>query len=327
MRLAVVTAFVCVLLWQSVPAVADGRDASSEARTRHASLARSCVVNCEGVVSPAGIKSEQGLSLLQRVPAPNPTQAIEKLFRNNRDLFVPGNPNLSPIFWSMLLAPTRKDNGPEDLTTLSRVSNSTIMKVRDWIAGQPHAPDPYEMSSSHELTVKASKRNYAPGEILKFRVAVERNCYLTLIAIDQDFRATVVFPNAYMRQNHVAAGTRLSFPAPDARFVMRAGKAGRETVVALCVPNRGALFGIRHQFTFERFTSLGSWRSHIAKWRRTLGRVGPGRRVVRRWSNRRGRQRQSVRASYRLRSSRASRLNDKQRFDWLWAAATYRVQR
>lgn len=113
--------------------------------------------------------------------------------------------------------------------------------------------------SGNALQLWPDKPAYFNDDRITLKVRSGRACYLTLVNIDNEGRATVLFPNEFDRDNLIKAGEVIRLPGNDAsyRFVMK--RPGSESFVAICEEGEPVPAGIRPDFTHHNFTPLGSW--------------------------------------------------------------------
>jgi mono/diheme cytochrome c family protein len=104
---------------------------------------------------------------------------------------------------------------------------------------------------------------YTTGDLLTVHARPSRDCNLTVIAVEADGLATVLFPNDTTTENRVTAGTLVQIPPDGAPFQLRLDKPGRHGVVAICNATAKRPQGIGHDFERQRFTVLGDWRTFL----------------------------------------------------------------
>jgi len=101
-----------------------------------------------------------------------------------------------------------------------------------------HQPNP-----PFRLKLWTNKSSYAVGDKVTFSVEAERDCYLTLIDIGTSGNLTVLFPNAYDRNNRIQAGRRYEIPGASYGFDIHvAGPPGIERVKAIATTQPFTLF-------------------------------------------------------------------------------------
>jgi Domain of unknown function (DUF4384) len=89
--------------------------------------------------------------------------------------------------------------------------------------------------SAFVLDLHAMKPSYRVGEELTLSVTPERNCKLTLLSLDTQNNATVLYPNRLESEPSLRAGRTSFLPGTDGkmRFTLL-GSPGVQSVVALC---------------------------------------------------------------------------------------------
>ncbi|MDB4947660.1 MAG: exported protein of unknown function [Gemmatimonadetes bacterium] len=81
------------------------------------------------------------------------------------------------------------------------------------------------------------------GEKLGFRFRSAREGYLTIVDLDPAGKVTVLYPNAYQRDGHVAAGQEVELPAPEMGFSFTAEAPEGHGVVRAFVTERPLALG------------------------------------------------------------------------------------
>jgi TolB-like protein len=93
------------------------------------------------------------------------------------------------------------------------------------------------------LRLWADQGSYAIGEKVTLYVQADRDCYLTLVDIGTSGNLTVLFPNAYEKNNRIQAGRRYEIPGPSYGFDIHvAGPSGVERVKAIATTQPFTLF-------------------------------------------------------------------------------------
>lgn len=101
----------------------------------------------------------------------------------------------------------------------------------------------HQQDPPFKLKVWTDKSSYAVGEKVMFSVEAERDCYLTLIDIGTSGNLTVLFPNAYDRNNRIQAGRRYEIPGASYGFDIHVGgPPGIERVKAIATTQPFTLF-------------------------------------------------------------------------------------
>ncbi|MEO1282879.1 MAG: DUF4384 domain-containing protein, partial [Pseudomonadota bacterium] len=171
------------------------------------------------------------------------------------------------------------DAGPVSLNTTASSNLGSVLAQTPGDAGTSSDLLP------EGLTLHVRGSRHQTGDELVLDVTTTRDCRLTLVNIEPNGRATVLFPNQFAKDNKLKSDQPLTVPDPNGPFLLSLDDIGRETFVAICLmEDRQSLPGIVHDFDIQPFTILGDWRSHV---RRQLDadrreRVLVGRRLSRR---------------------------------------------
>ena len=119
-------------------------------------------------------------------------------------------------------------------------SDLRALEEKPLVAAPPKAdsPGPTEVSRSAAEPLKVElttdKADYAIGEKMRLRVKVNQDCYLTIIDVGADGKATVVFPNIYAPSNAVKGGVTYVIPDPSAGYEFEiVAPAGLELIRAI----------------------------------------------------------------------------------------------
>lgn len=120
-----------------------------------------------------------------------------------------------------------------------------------------------DVKSEIGLSVWIDKLVPSAGDLVTIRSEADTDCYLTLISIDSQGKATVLFPNDFQRDNIVYANNTFSIPGPDAPYQLRFKADGTETLIGRCSTSPVPPTGIEHDFVRQRFTVLGNWENFI----------------------------------------------------------------
>lgn len=136
--------------------------------------------------------------------------------------------------------------------------------LRARLAGRPqkqaHGAAPTASTTELRLALWSNAASYAAGDLLTVFARPSADCNLTVIAIEANGQATVLFPNDWTTDNRVTAGSLLQVPASQSPFQFRLDKPGRHGVVGICNASARRPQGIGHDFERQRFTVLGDWR-------------------------------------------------------------------
>jgi hypothetical protein len=114
-----------------------------------------------------------------------------------------------------------------------------------------------------DLALWTNAFEYKTGELLTVYARPSGDCHLTVIAVEADGLATVLFPNDAIVDNRLSAQTLVQIPPDGAPFQLRLDKPGRHGVVAICNAMARRPQGIGHDFERQRFTVLGDWRTFL----------------------------------------------------------------
>ncbi|MEQ1651671.1 MAG: DUF4384 domain-containing protein, partial [Hyphomicrobium sp.] len=120
-----------------------------------------------------------------------------------------------------------------------------------------------DVKSEIGLSIWIDKLVPTAGDLVVVKAQADTDCYLTVVSIDADGKATVLFPNDFEKDNLIQAGKTVSVPAPDAPYQLRFKADGTETLIARCSTASVAPTGIEHDFERQRFTLLGNWENFI----------------------------------------------------------------
>ena len=113
------------------------------------------------------------------------------------------------------------------------------------------------------LSVWIDKPLLAAGDLVTVKAEPDTDCFLTVISVDAQGKATVLFPNDFEADNLVSAGATHSIPGPDAPYQLRFKADGTETLMARCSTSAVPPTGIEYDFERQRFTVLGNWENFI----------------------------------------------------------------
>jgi hypothetical protein len=149
-------------------------------------------------------------------------------------------------------------------TGLPRADWEALKAALDGRATPPPAAGAAASSPSLRLALWTDQIAYRAGDLLTVRARPTAECNLTLVAIEADGVATVLFPNDTVVDNRVAAGSVVQVPPAGAPFQLRLDKPGRQSLVAICNAQARRPEGIGHDFERQRFTVLGDWRAFLA---------------------------------------------------------------
>jgi Domain of unknown function (DUF4384) len=114
------------------------------------------------------------------------------------------------------------------------------------------------------LTLTTDRKDYAAGDLMTVAVVPDAACDLTLISIDGDGFATVLFPNEFEPDNQLNAGVPVTIPRLNAAYQLRVKRPGIETLLGVCSPPGSRPRGIVADYERYRFTLLGDWADFTA---------------------------------------------------------------
>lgn len=120
-----------------------------------------------------------------------------------------------------------------------------------------------EVKSDIGLSLWLEKPRPVPGDLVTIKAEADHDCYLTIISVDAEGVATVLFPSDFQTDNLIRAAKSVSVPSPDADFQLRYKAEGSETILGRCSTRSAPPVGIEHDFTRQRFTVLGNWENFI----------------------------------------------------------------
>ena len=132
------------------------------------------------------------------------------------------------------------------------------------------ASDVARPSKPFEFAIWSDKTSYQVGDLLTLSAFTSADCHLTLIGLDAQGQATVLFPNEMATDNRITAGSIPNLPGSEAPYQFRLDKPGTETVVGVCTVDAKIADNIQQDFDRQRFTLLGDWRTFLSTtWNRS----------------------------------------------------------
>jgi mono/diheme cytochrome c family protein len=120
-----------------------------------------------------------------------------------------------------------------------------------------------DVKSEIGLSVWIDKLVPAKGDLVVIKAQADTDCYLTVVSVDAEGKATVLFPNDFDKDNLLSAGKTVSVPGGDSPYQLRFKADGTETLISRCSTSSVAPTGIEHDFERQRFTLLGNWENFI----------------------------------------------------------------
>jgi len=125
------------------------------------------------------------------------------------------------------------------------------------VSGEPAVPIP--AVEPPVLTLSTDRSTYKAGDLLTVAAMSNKACDLTLISIDGDGFASVLFPNEFEPNNSHVAGAPISIPRSNAAYQLRVKRVGTEALLGICSPTGTRPRGIVADYERYRFTLLGDW--------------------------------------------------------------------
>lgn len=120
-----------------------------------------------------------------------------------------------------------------------------------------------DVKSEIGLSVWIDKLLPRAGDLVILKAEADTDCYLTLISIDPEGKATVIYPNDFEKENLIHAGATVRVPGVDAPYQLRFKADGTETLIGRCSTSPNPPTGIEHDYERQRFTVLGNWENFI----------------------------------------------------------------
>ncbi len=138
--------------------------------------------------------------------------------------------------------------------------------MRSKITGTQSRVIPREArSDGSQLTLSlwSDALSYKTGDLLTVQARPSGDCNLTVVAVEADGLATVLYPNDTTIDNRVQAGGLVQIPADGAHS--SCGSTSRAATPSWPFATRVAKRpqGIGHDFERQRFTVLGDWRTFL----------------------------------------------------------------
>jgi Domain of unknown function (DUF4384) len=165
-----------------------------------------------------------------------------------------------------------KKSQPARVTTAtararSQLTNAgTAASAPTTTVDNPTTPDasatseaPRRQVAPANLTISTDKASYKTGDLMTIGVSTDVDCDLTVIGIDSENFATVLFPNDFDPDNQLNGGAPMSFPKADAPYQLRARTSGLETILGICSEPGFRPNAINADYERNRFTQLGDW--------------------------------------------------------------------
>jgi len=135
--------------------------------------------------------------------------------------------------------------------------------VQDLSGMRPPVQASDVQASDIDVLLWTDKPVYRPRDLATFNVRVSRACHLTIVNVDQDGDAIVLFPNDLEPDNLVAPSVTVRVPGHHAGYQLRFDESGEEEFVAICERASRRPEGIDFDYEKQRFRSLGNWRAFL----------------------------------------------------------------
>jgi len=119
-------------------------------------------------------------------------------------------------------------------------------------------------NSNEALSLVSDKDVYKLGDTPVFTVIAKKNCFLTLVNLDDKGTATVLLPNKFQQDNKVKAGQEVQFPAKNSPFIFRMQDKGFEQVIATCSESSD-VDGIKNNFQKEALTTVPNFTRNVGQ--------------------------------------------------------------
>jgi hypothetical protein len=131
------------------------------------------------------------------------------------------------------------------------------------LASESGTGPPNGEPSTIDLALWTDNSTYSAGDLVIFLVKASQGCHLTLISVNRDGKAIVLFPNDFENENAIAPGVIVRVPGTGAGYQLRFDRPGPETVVGICQRAAARPEGITFNYEKQRFAVLGNWRAFL----------------------------------------------------------------
>jgi len=115
-----------------------------------------------------------------------------------------------------------------------------------------------------DLSLTSDKNSYNQNEYATFTVVSATDCFLTVLDVDSNNTATVLFPNRFSQNNRVRGGTTKQLP-DNSNYQYRMKDKGVETITAVCTEQNVPVDGITHDFTRSAYTTVPNYTTTISR--------------------------------------------------------------
>lgn len=117
------------------------------------------------------------------------------------------------------------------------------------------------------LDLWVNRLRYRTGDHLTIHARPSHACFLTVVVVEPDGIATVLFPSDFQMDNAVAAGTTLNVPGRDHGYRLVLDDPGQHRIHAICNTRTKRPEGVGHDLERQRFTLLGDWVQFLSSTR------------------------------------------------------------
>lgn len=173
------------------------------------------------------------------------------------------DPRLRPIVRRLSQSSVPRDQFEQAFRDLA--TSLTDQRAVQIANARPIATSSAVAKHADDLALISDASVYRVGDSPVFTVTASRDCYLTLIDLDDKGDGVVLLPNGFQRDNHIKAGVAVRFPAADATFKFRLKDAGTETITAVCAQQPGGGDRIAHDFSHDQFTPVNDYNRVLAR--------------------------------------------------------------
>ena len=122
---------------------------------------------------------------------------------------------------------------------------------------------PSTIGKAVSLALWTNQATYRSGDLMTIYAQPSAPCHLTLISVNGQGKATVLFPSEFDPENLVQSGMPLSLPNASAPYQFRLKDKGRETIVGSCQTGGKLPAGVEPDYEHQRFTVLGSYENFV----------------------------------------------------------------
>ena len=128
----------------------------------------------------------------------------------------------------------------------------------------PKTTPPAVAGETFDLSLVSDRSAYAVNDLPVFTITPAQDCFLTILDVDGNGTATVLYPNKFQQENHLRAGQDFKFPGDDAPYQFRFADPGTETVTASCSLQNHPVDGIKLDKARD-FTEIGDYEQHLTR--------------------------------------------------------------